>query len=214
MTCTLRRLALAFLLAALLLPLSASVALAHGRTTVGDYTLIIGFREEPAFQSEANALDLLVTNTKTSEKINGLADSLKAEIGFGSAKQELKLRPQVGRDGAYTAYVVPSVPGNYTWHIFGSIKGTPVDISMTSSPTTFSAITSKNELSFPSAEISPATLQAQAAATAQLAQRALFVAFIGTALGIAGIAVGLLGWRARGARPERRAEVSAARAKP
>lgn len=209
----LRRLALALLLAALLLPFGVSAALAHGHMTVGDYTLIIGFHDEPAFQSEANALDLFVTNTKTNEKINGLADSLKAEIGFGSAKQELKLRPQVGRDGAYIAYVVPSVPGNYTWHIFGSIKGTPVDVSMTSSSTTFSAVTAKNELAFPSAEITPATLQAQAAATAQLAQRALFVGFIGVALGVAGIAIGLLGWRARGVR-QQRAEVSTARAKP
>ena len=74
-----RRMALALLLAALLIPFTASVASAHGHTEVGDYTLVIGFHNEPAYQGEPNGLDLFVTNTKTKENINGLADTLKAE---------------------------------------------------------------------------------------------------------------------------------------
>ena len=74
-----RRMALALLLAALLIPFTASVASAHGHTTVGDYELVIGFHNEPAYQGEPNGLDLFVTNTKTKENINGLADTLKAE---------------------------------------------------------------------------------------------------------------------------------------
>src|SRR3954463_3493698 len=108
MSSTLRRIGLALLLAALLIPFSVSIASAHGHITVGDYTLVIGFHNEPAYQGEPNGLDLFVSNTKTKENINGLADSLKVEIIFGASKKELKVKPQFGRDGAYTAYVLPS----------------------------------------------------------------------------------------------------------
>ena len=198
MSPVLRRMALA-LLAALLIPFTASVASAHGHTEVGDYTLVIGFHNEPAYQSEPNGLDLFVTNTKTGEKVNDLADTLKVELLFGSSKKELKIRPQWGEDGAYTADVLPTVAGDYTWHIWGDIKGTPVDVSMTSSPETFSAIRGKAEVAFPAAEATPAELQAQVAAVQQSAQMALIVGVAGAALGVAGIIVGFLGLRARGA---------------
>src|ERR1700752_2890034 len=110
-----RRIALALLLAALLISFSVSVALAHGHTTVGDYTLVIGFHNEPAYQGEPNGLDLFVSNTKTKENINKLADDLQEEIIFGSSNEQLTIKPQWGRDGAYTAYVLPTEKGDYTW---------------------------------------------------------------------------------------------------
>jgi hypothetical protein len=194
-----RRLAVALLTAALLIPFTLSTALAHGHTTVGDYELVIGFHNEPAYQGEPNGLDLFVTNTKTNERVNDLADTLKVEIIFGSSKKELKVEPQWGQDGAYTAYVQPTVAGDYTWHIWGDIKGTPVDVSMTSSPETFSSIEAKSVVAFPAPEATPAELQAQAAAAQQAAQMALIVGIVGAVLGIVGIVVGVMGLRARSA---------------
>jgi hypothetical protein len=194
-----RRIALALLLATLLIPFTASVALAHGHTQVGDYEIVIGFHNEPAYQGEPNGLDLFVTNKKTGEKVNDLADTLKAELIFGSSKKELKVEAQWGQDGAYTAYVLPTQAGDYTWHIWGDIKGTPIDVSMTSSPNTFSSIEAKSEVAFPAAEATPAELQAQAAAAQQSAQLALIVGAFGAVLGVAGIVVGVLGLRARNA---------------
>src|SRR5512146_3088035 len=90
-------------------------ALAHGHTQAGDYELEIGFHNEPAIQGQPNALDLFVTNSKTGEKVNNLQDTLKAEIIFGASKKELKLEPQEDVDGAYTAYLIPTQVGDYTW---------------------------------------------------------------------------------------------------
>jgi hypothetical protein len=193
----LRPFALALLLAALAIPFGTSVALAHGHTKVGDYELVIGFHNEPAYQGEPNGLDLFVTNTKTGEKVNGLADTLKAEIIFGSQKKELKIYPQWGRDGAYTADVLPTEAGDYTWRIFGDIKGTPVDVSMTSSPDTFSPVEAKSTVSFPAAEPATADLQAQLAAVQRQAQTALWIGIAGALLGLAGLAAALLALRAR-----------------
>jgi hypothetical protein len=194
-----RRAALALLLAVLVIPFTASLALAHGHTEVGDYEFVIGFRNEPAYQGEPNGLDLTVTNKATGEKVNDLADSLKAEIIFGSSKKELEIRAQWGEDGAYTADVLPTEAGDYTWHIWGDVKGTPIDVTMSSSPDTFSAVKAKSAVAFPAAEATAAELQAQTAAAAQAAQTALMVGIAGALLGVIGIVVGVLGLRARGA---------------
>ncbi len=118
-------------------------ALAHGQTEVGDYEIEIGFHNEPAIQGETNGLDLFVTNQKTGEPVNGLEETLQAEIIFGSSSKVLSIEPQEELDGAYTAYVIPTEVGDYTWHIFGTIEETPVDISMTSSPDTFGSVEPK-----------------------------------------------------------------------
>jgi hypothetical protein len=187
--------ALVFTLA--LLATGGSPAFAHGHTQVGDYELVIGFRNEPAYQGEPNGLDLIVTNTKTNEKVTGLEKTLNVEIIYGSSKKQLEVRPQFGREGAYTADVLPSRAGDYTWHIWGEINGTPVDVTMTSGPDTFNPVQPKSAAAFPAPEPAPDELQAQAASAAQLAQTALIVGGVGVVLGAAGLVVGFLGMRSR-----------------
>jgi hypothetical protein len=175
------------LLLALVMPLSV---LAHGHTEVGDYELVIGFHNEPAYQGEPNGLDLFVTNMKTKERVNGLEETLKAEIIYGASKQELTMEAQWGQDGAYTAYVLPTEAGDYTWHIWGDIEGTPVDVSMTSSPDTFSSVEPKSAVAFPAVEPTLKELREQS-------QLALTVGIVGALLGAIGIILGFLGMRAR-----------------
>jgi hypothetical protein len=80
--------------------LLSTTALAHGRTEVGDYELIIGFHNEPAYQGEPNGLDLFVTNMTTGEPVNGLEETLQVEIIYGASKRELTMETQFGQDGA------------------------------------------------------------------------------------------------------------------
>lgn len=170
---------------------SVGTASAHGHTMVGDYQLVIGFHNEPAYQNEPNGLDLFVTNMKTQEKVNGLESTLKAEIIYGSAVRALTVKPQWGQAGAYTAYVLPTEAGNYTWHIFGSIRGTSVDVKMQSSPQTFSAVEAKSSVAFPSAEPTPADLKAQADAATQFGIIGVVAGILGLLVGASGLFVGL-----------------------
>jgi hypothetical protein len=163
---------------------------AHGHTEVGDYELVIGFHNEPAYQGEPNGLDLFVTNTKTKELVNGLEETLHVEIIYGASKQELTMEAQWGQDGAYTAYVLPTEAGDYTWHIWGDIEGTPVDVSMTSSPDTFSSVEPKSAVAFPAAEPTLKELRDQV-------QMASTIAILGAALGVIGIVVGFLAMRTK-----------------
>jgi hypothetical protein len=100
------------------------------------------------------------------------------------------METQFGQDGAYTAHVLPTEVGDYTWHIWGEIEGTPVDVSMTSSPDTFSSIEPKSVVAFPAAEPTLAELRQQS-------QTALTIGIVGAVLGLIGIAIGFLGMRAR-----------------
>jgi hypothetical protein len=141
---------------------ATGTALAHGHTTVGDYELVIGFHGEPAYQDEPNGLDLFVTNTKTGEKVNGLASTLGAEIIYGTSKKAVQLKPQFGEDGAYTAYVLPT-----------------------------EAVQPKSSVAFPSALPSPSALQQQIDSVNRLAVIALTVGVLGLLAGAGGVYYGL-----------------------
>ena len=171
---------------------TCGAVLAHGQTQVGDYGLEIGFHNEPVFQGDPNSLDLFVTNTKTNKPVNGLEATLQAEIIFGSSKKQLTLSPQDEVEGGYTAAVIPTEVGDYTWHVWGTIEGTPVDVSMTSSPETFGSVEPKAGYAFPGAEPALADMQAQAASASSLALMALAVGIAGLLLGAGGLAVGLM----------------------
>lgn len=170
---------------------AGGTAQAHGHTSVGDYSLVIGFHNEPAYQGEPNGLDLFVTNSKTNENVTGLSSTLKVEIIYGQSRKELELEPQWGREGAYIAYVLPTEAGNYTWHIFGSIKDTPVDVSMTSGPKTFGAVQPKSAVTFPGTEPSATELQQQIESANRLAVAALVVGIVGLLAGAGGVAYGM-----------------------
>ncbi len=173
----------------------SQTAFAHGMTQVGDYEIEIGFHNEPALQGMPNGLDLFVTNSKTGDKVNGLEATLKAELIFGSSKKELEIEPQEEIDGAYTAFVIPTELGDYTWHIFGTIEDTPVDISMTSSPDTFGSVEPASNYSFPGSEASSAAVAASASA-ASSAQTALVVSVVAAILGLVALILGILAYSA------------------
>jgi hypothetical protein len=175
------------LLGSLLLSVPGT-ALAHGQVTVGDYELEIGFHIEPPYAGIPNGLDLFVTNSKTNENVNGLEQTLNVEIIRGSHKKTLALYPQDEVDGAYTADIVPTEAGDYTWHVWGTIEGTPVDVAMTSAPDTFSPVQSLSDAAFPDNLPDVAQIQTQA-------NTAMTVGIAGVVIGIVGLLVGVTGLR-------------------
>lgn len=192
---------MAAVLLALILTLSLhATTFAHGHVDVGDYELVIGFSNEPAYEGEPNGLDLFVTHHETGEPVTGLEETLRVEIIRGSATQELPLRAAFGEEGAYTTNVLPTEAGDYTWHIWGDIEGTPVDVSMTSGPDSFSPVRAKAEVAFPAAEPTAAELQASAEAAAAAARTATLIGIAGLVLGLVGTVVGVMGMR-NGRRP-------------
>lgn len=147
-------------------------AAAHGEIEVADgqYTLVVGFLNEPAFVDQQNGLDLAVMRTAPEgeaspaaggemggdghegEPVEGLAGSLQAEVTYGDDTMELELEPAFGEPGHYESVFFPTAEGDYTFRIFGEIEGNPIDEEMTSGPETFSSVESIEPLQFPPVE--------------------------------------------------------------
>lgn len=198
---------------ALFIAATAGPASAHVLKTVGPYHLLIGFGNEPAYAGAQNSVFLLLTNAKTGAPIvdEGLGDTLKVEVGFGTQKKLLPLvssfDPDSGQGtrGVYNAYFIPTVPGDYTFHLFGTIRGQKVNIAVESSPTTFDSAHDLAAIEFP--QQAPSNLQlaqrlnaesARLAAAVQAASTKAAPASTARAVGIAGLVVGAAGLAAGG----------------
>ncbi len=175
--------ALAFLLLSL-----PGTALAHVDIDVGDgrYVMEVGFRDEPAYLGQPNAIYVSVAEYATggTEPVEGLAATLEAEVSRDGQTLIVPLEPR--GEGVYEGSFVPTAAGDYTFRVFGTIEDAAVDESVTSGPSTFNSVEPMSAIEFPVARPDAVQLQAEIADVADAA---------GTArtLGIAGIAAGVLG---------------------
>lgn len=111
---------------AALVAVAAAPASAHVLRTAGPCHLLIGFGIEPTYAGAQNSVFLLLTRAKTGAPVvdEGLGDTLKVEVGFGSRHRQFPLvsscDPDSGQGikGVYNAYFIPTVQGSYTFHFF------------------------------------------------------------------------------------------------
>ncbi|HSL11604.1 MAG TPA: hypothetical protein VLA82_09865 [Actinomycetota bacterium] len=199
-------------------------ALAHTEVGEGDLAMVVGFGTEPAYSTQPNSVEVLVTHD--GEPVTDLRPGdLQVEVSYGDRSMTMDLEPNFlvgvyGEPGDYRGWFVPSQPGEYTFHITGTVDGEEVDETVTSGPGTFSDVNDIAELAFPAVDApsneelatrleqeSTRAADELAAVQATLAQAeddassarttaliAILVGAIGVIAGIAGIAA------ARGAR--------------
>jgi hypothetical protein len=135
----------------------AAPALAHTGHEVGEYILEIGWLHEPAFVGQPNAVQVTITHHDDGAAIIDLgSDDLTVVVstaGVDSPSLVLEAAfdavEKTGPLGEYDAAIVPTAPGDYTFHITGSIHDTAVDLSVTSGDETFDAVATSSELEFP-----------------------------------------------------------------
>jgi hypothetical protein len=137
---------------------AAPGASAHVTKPVGDLTVSLGWRDEPAFAGLANAVQVTALDDQGVPVVDPLA-SLTASISFGDATVTRPLVP--GEPGIYQADVVPTQPGTYSFHIGGTLDGHPVDVDATCSDATFECVADATEVEFPA----PAAVGARQVAT-------------------------------------------------
>ena len=133
-----------------LAPIFTPEAGAHERRTVaGTYTFVVGFITEPVFLEEPNGIDLRITNAQTNEPIEGVEKTLKADIIVGGQTKTVDLRARFGQRGAYTADVIPTRGGTWTFRFYGDIEGTRIDERFESGPGRFNEPQPKSDIQFP-----------------------------------------------------------------
>jgi hypothetical protein len=195
------RFAVSAALLLLLASLMPTAALAHERRAVGKYTFVVGFNDEPAVQGQPNGAQITVTvPSEDNRPVEGLADTLKANVAFGGGQaKDFKLRSVFGKPGQYVADFVPTRAGSYIFTFTGSIEGTPINERFESGPGRFDDVDAVDTLQFPdviplsndvarsarSAEDRAASAEAEAAG-------ARSVAMAGVGLGVLGIVLGAI----------------------
>ena len=114
--------------------------------TIGNnkYLFLSGFLNEPVYVDDKSGVDLYVytpdpkdpmsTDSNSTKPVEGIQDSLKAEISAGAKTKVLDLEPDEEQPGHYTASFIPDVETTYKFRIFGNLSGSPISIDFSCSP--------------------------------------------------------------------------------
>jgi hypothetical protein len=191
-----RRLIAVAISAVLLLGLAATAS-AHEHREVGDYEFTVGFTGEPALVGEPNglSLDVQLGHGDDGTPVEGLQETLDAEVMFAGETKPLELRARFGQPGSYVADLLPTAEGTYSFRIFGTIEGADIDETFTGGPDTFSEVESTESIAFPAvAAADEDSGESSAVSEAQdTADSARTLAIIGIIAGVLGLAAGAAG---------------------
>jgi hypothetical protein len=198
----------------------SQTASAHEQRTVGKIQMTVGWSVEPTYTGFRNDVQLFLKDA-SGKPINDAGDGLKVQVIFSGQKTALSpLDPSydpdtgLGTPGEYDKAIVPTRPGNYTFHFVGAVHGQSIDQSFTSSDKTFDPVEDAAAAEFPAKDPSQAELaglvqrlqprvdaaQAAAQAASGGVAQVRSLAVIGVVLGAVGTAAAL--WprrRSRGA---------------
>lgn len=136
---------------------SAAGVAAHTPAEVGEFHLEIGWINEPALVGQPNAVQLIIRNHDDESPVTDLGPGdLRVVVSTaGQDSAPLLLTPafdaeeREGLLGEYRAEVVPTAPGDYTFHFTGVIHDTAVDLSLASGEETFDPVVGSTDLEFP-----------------------------------------------------------------
>ena len=119
----------------------------HERKEVGDYRLVIGWGEEPAFSGLKNAIEVDVADKSGGPVVENA--SLTVDVSFAGEHLMLPLRPVRSQPGKFRAVLLPTRAGTYSFHITGNVDKQPIDVTSTCSGQTFACIADIAEIQFP-----------------------------------------------------------------
>lgn len=147
---------LATALMALCLASLATPVAAHIVKNFGPYSVALGWVHEPTYVGQLNAVQVVVKDAKGNPVNDLSADDLKVVVSTaGQQSDPLSLVPTfdpdtgLGIPGDYEAPMIPTAPGDYTFHLTGTIHGRKVDETATSSETTFNSVVDPSAVQFP-----------------------------------------------------------------
>ncbi len=106
---------------------AANTALAHTRVEVGPYAIVVGWLQEPPIVGERNALTIEITEDE--QPVTGAEATLDLEVLYAGRIWRVNINP-TETPGFYTAVLFPTVRGQYTAHLSGSLGSTTVDVQV------------------------------------------------------------------------------------
>src|SRR3990167_4933593 len=95
----------------LVVGLALPLASAHEDSTVGAYSIEIGWQIEPPSATHSNGIEVMITTTADGAPVNGLSGQLSVTVSGGSASLTQQLLADPLREGVYIATLTPTVAG-------------------------------------------------------------------------------------------------------
>ena len=180
------------LLLCLLLLGLPSVASAHERRDVGKLQFVVGFMVEPPLLGQPNGIDLRISSKDNNEPIEGAEKTLKASVAFGgNAPKEIPIRAVFGKKGAYTADLIPTRAGTYTFTFTGLIAENQVNEKFESGPGRFNDVQATAAFEYPEPAPYVGDLAKQVQTAEAQVRQATTYGMVGTALGVIGTLIGV-----------------------
>ena len=118
----------------------------HTVDSVGEYRVEIGWMNEPVVSGETNGIEFYVSPLvpclnipepiKCAESqdfkngVEGLKKTIKMQLIYKDESITLPLSPDHNIPGKYYAFINPTVSGFYQANVLGTIKDTPISLSM------------------------------------------------------------------------------------
>ena len=138
---------------------------AHERRQVGSYVMRVGWADEPTFAGVKNGVQLQLSHA-SGKPFTDLPEDLKVVVIYGSEKSAplpfvAAFGRNFGQSGDFRAAIIPTRPGNYTFHFVGTLPGQRIDQLFTSSDTTFDPVQEAAAIEFPSKDPSPGEIAAK-----------------------------------------------------
>jgi len=138
----------------------ATPVAAHIVKQVGPYTVALGWVHEPTYVGQLNAVQVVIKDARGNPVSDLSADDLKVVVSTaGQQSDPMALAPTFDEDtglgipGDYEAPLIPTSPGDYTFHVTGTIHSTKIDETATSSDTTFVAAVDPGPIQYGPSEI-------------------------------------------------------------
>jgi len=167
----------ACLIALVALLTSYSIVFAHESITVGDYTIEIGWVNEPPIVGQQNAIVVNVSTTSDEKPVEDVS-GLTVAVSYGGQNKTLTLQP-LGQDtpGQFVAPILPTIPGQYTINLGGKLGDTDVKVDVQPEE-----VQPADTLQFPS--VASADQSAELAAMNWLIYLSLLIGLIALGLGV------------------------------
>jgi hypothetical protein len=141
---------------------AAAPAWAHETRGTGPVRFVVGWGDEPAYTGFKNSVQVTVSEANGAP-VTDLGDALTVEVIKGEDRTTLPLAPNFrvggfGTPGDYRAWLTPTRPGSFTFHLTGTVRGQKVDETFTSSKTTFNEVEDVTTIAFPAKDPSTGQL--------------------------------------------------------
>jgi len=128
----------------------------------GQYQYVFGWRTEPALTGVSNGPEFYIyelVNGERGERVEGA--ELQVEVMFGGASVNLPLNQAFRDPGHYVANLIPTLPGDYTFRVYGTLGDLEIDETFTSADGGFNSVEPAQDIQFPEPFPNLFALQAQ-----------------------------------------------------